>query len=660
MGLNDFEKFFLKGYGPTSTSGGNWYLGSTGQIGLTPNNNALESFWSKLKGKPKLQIQPIIKLQVKLDNFVNEEIPKLLEHDAEHHVGCQHGLHYSSADGSLNYPLSVLAITALMDFETDVHENQGDGSIFYVNGPMCVGLPKSAERLTRFKMAISNPGPSFSSLSPTQYFYLCNSYCVVTRTNVPEKENVYRNNPIRLSYSCECWMAQMYGICPALLLIADHEGKANPRLESCFSHVNIQKIKFDKSTKKNVKSNIQRKRTKVQTTKYDNYFGFEETPVNARYHFLTQLKKPTLSVCLKQTRRRVHLSSLQEAEENQGLAHMIASLLLGTALGDDLKDSVAAGVNPIWVAQHVKVLTENNNKKHFPEQPIVDEDALHLGFDREGEEPNVSAGDLVVDETNETSGSSSSGETTVSEPRTPTPPEPEGEVVNNDPTGMEMYRSQSSVETLALFEQIGNSPGTNIRIQQDRRKRRAAQEAESKRSKKQKLHDDDSVIHLAKIEEENSDDEVEVQIVTKTDREKVKAAVLPKKTVALKTKKPPVKKVKQTSSSAANLPTMVKRTSGRSTRSKNLNLREVVDPAAEQDDDSPYEASSDKSDSTGQVGTITKTKRQYGKKTKTLEVMSPIEESSILVPKKLKHLLLPVEPIFKTSLIQMIQKIPQG
>ena len=308
-------------------------------------------------------------------------------------------------------------------------------------------------------------------------------------------------------------------------------------------------------------------------------------------------------------------------------------------MGDDLKDSVAAGVNPIWVAQHVKVMTENNNKKHFPEQPIVDEDALHLGFDREGEEPNVSAGDLVVDETNETSGSSSSssGQTTVSEPRTPTPPTPEGEVVNNDPTGMEMYRSQSSVETLVLFQQIGNSPGTNIRIQQDRRKRRAAQEAESKRSKKQKLHDDDSVVHLAKIEEESCDDEAEVQIGTKTDREKVKAAVLPKKTVALKTKKPPVKKVKQTSSSspAANLPTMVKRTSGRSTRSKNLNLREVVDPAAEQDDDSPYEASSDKSDTTPQVGTITKkTKRQYGKKTKTLELMSPIEESSILVPKK--------------------------
>ena len=86
LGLQTFADFFQGNYGPISKSEGNWYLGSTGSVGLAANNNALESYYSKIKGTKKSGVPPVMKNKSGINVLVNSEIPKLLAHDAIHYT----------------------------------------------------------------------------------------------------------------------------------------------------------------------------------------------------------------------------------------------------------------------------------------------------------------------------------------------------------------------------------------------------------------------------------------------------------------------------------------------------------------------------------------------------------------------------------------------
>ena len=226
-----------------SNSGGNWFLGSCGAIGISANNNPLESYHSTLKADDNRGRKGAIRLNVSYTTFLNEESVKLVDHDCSKFIGTRHGHKYNMLDGHLNIPQIVLAIAALMSFDLDCHEYHTN-DIYNVNAPSCVGVPKSELRVSEYKTARSNPS-GFNSVTPTEYFFMANMYCCVKKMKTKDGDKVYEGNPLRKLYQCECWMSHMWGICPAIIVVANHEGNMRPALNECFKHFNVSSNTFD-------------------------------------------------------------------------------------------------------------------------------------------------------------------------------------------------------------------------------------------------------------------------------------------------------------------------------------------------------------------------------------------------------------------------------
>ena len=205
-------------------------------------------------------------------------------------------------------------------------------------------------------------------------------------------DKVYEGNPLRKLYQCECWMSHMWGICPAIIVVANHEANMKPSLDECFTHFNVSSNTFDSKSQKNVKTFQKRKRPNWGNTKFDSFFGFlsRSSDVPGKFHFLASLTMKTLKTVLQKMVRKVKVSLTSSPTANTPIkqADVLLSLIVGTALGNELKCCVDGTESPRWLAQHIVELDHNEKRKHNPATrrfDINEEVDNFTAFDIEGD-----------------------------------------------------------------------------------------------------------------------------------------------------------------------------------------------------------------------------------------------------------------------------------
>jgi hypothetical protein len=76
-----FANFFKEWYGPDSPCQGLWFILMSGVVSVLPSNNPLEGYFSCIKGDIPQQRMAVCQLNAPFQQFLETEIPKLLEYD---------------------------------------------------------------------------------------------------------------------------------------------------------------------------------------------------------------------------------------------------------------------------------------------------------------------------------------------------------------------------------------------------------------------------------------------------------------------------------------------------------------------------------------------------------------------------------------------------
>jgi hypothetical protein len=239
LGEGDFAIFFRRMYGVESQCGGKWWVFCSGMVFITSSNNTLENYWGECK--------PIVALSVNMERFVNEELPKLMEHDYHHRCGVGVGSNLKSL-GYRPLDYDTLGFTAVMQYENDVWE--ATENEFFINRPCTIGKPITQSRIDRYGDAFEGRrnidwSSSSSRLeandAPDNFHAATDGLCHVFRVSEKHHPDLLRRTPICDGYFCYCIKFLREGECPGVIFLMDHHCKLEPCLDDRYHYIHSNK-----------------------------------------------------------------------------------------------------------------------------------------------------------------------------------------------------------------------------------------------------------------------------------------------------------------------------------------------------------------------------------------------------------------------------------
>jgi hypothetical protein len=228
-----FCLFFEARYGPDSECGGLWFCFASGVVYFGPNNNMIERHFMVLKGQPKHGTPPVICWTVGMDQFVNQELPKLVHHDLVHNCGVGTGRMLSRL-GFLPLDTPTLALVALMS-EKDVFVVIPNDE-FYVNRPQSLNWEHSPRRREIYQSSVTGSHvplvgfPNRGWTSPLDNSSAGDEYCHVFRVSRTLHADLYWRVSICHGFFCECIKFTTTGVCPAVVFLLDLFKELDPPL----------------------------------------------------------------------------------------------------------------------------------------------------------------------------------------------------------------------------------------------------------------------------------------------------------------------------------------------------------------------------------------------------------------------------------------------